>query len=340
MSKFEYKIDIIYDALTYLSNINISEYFLDPSSYKKIFHIGRSKIRSLFGDDIELPSVACPHLAYGHLSCLGAEVIFPENSDPSMRPFITSIDEGIEKLIRDIDFSTNSLFNNHISFYNYLKKEFPEHKVSFSGFGCEGPITTAVLMRGQDFFMDLYDEPLKVKEFLKLLTNSIVSFKQFIRSINGLSKIDYEVGGLADDFASMIPPKLWQDFVIPYWEQYYTGVTIGKRRLHVENLLSDHLKFLNDCKIEFYDPSVSSKLMPQIIKENVDIPFSWLLPTFELIYMPKEDIEEWVNKSFENGASLIHTEVSKLMCENDNYIKIIDFINAANRYRKGVSNVV
>lgn len=329
MRKSAYKIDVIYDALTYLSNFCIREYFLNPASCANILNIGREKIQAIFGDDIILPSISCPHLAYGHISCLGAQVIFPENSDPSVRPFISSIDEGIEKLSDEINFSENSLFIHYIIFCRTLKEYFPEDNVSFSGFGCEGPITTAVLMRGQDFFTDLYDEPLKVKEFLRLVTDSIIKFKQFIRVFTGQSKIDSAVGGLADDFASLISPNLWDEFVVPYWEQYYNGITTGKRRLHAENLSPEHLGYLKKCKIDFYDPSVSSKLNPKNIKESIDIPFSWLLPTFELIYMSKYDIEKWVYGALENGASLIHTELSRLTCEDENYKKVIDFINAA-----------
>ena len=240
MRRFGYKVDVIYDALTYLSDVNISEYFLDPYSCAKALHVGREKVKDIFGDGISIPPITCPHLAYGHLSCLGAQVIFPINSDPSIRPSVASINEGIKKLGYKTNFSLNSLFIHYINLYDYLKKEFPEYNINFSGFGWEGPLTTAVLMRGQDFFIDLYDEPLKVKEFLQLITDSIIRFIQFIRTINCQCKIDNEAGSLADDFASLIPPKLWNDFVIPYWEQYFKGITTGKRMLHAENLSPKH----------------------------------------------------------------------------------------------------
>ena len=81
----------------------------------------------------------------------------------------------------------------------------------------------------------------------------------------------------------------------------------------------------------FYDPSVSQKLTLEVIKENTNVPFSWLLPAFELVHMSKHDIEEWVYKAYENGAYSINTEIRKLMCENNNYIKIHEFINAAQK---------
>jgi len=49
--------------------------------------------------------------------------------------------------------------------------------------GAQGPLTSAVLMRGQDFIYDVYDEPEKAKRFLALLTDSIVGFHHFTNKV-------------------------------------------------------------------------------------------------------------------------------------------------------------
>ena len=127
-------------------------------------------------------------------------------------------------------------------------------------------------MRGLDFIYDVYDEPEKVKKFLALLTDSIISFYRFNNRVNGLPEINLGGAGLADDFASLISPDLWPEFVIPYWNQYYEGLTTGKRSLHCENLSPSHLKYLKDAKLSHYQPSVSDLLTLENVKANTDIP--------------------------------------------------------------------
>ena len=62
----------------------------------------------------------------------------------------------------------------------YLQSEFPDQQISVvSGLGVEGVITSAELMRGQDFFCDLLEEGETAHRFLWLLNESIIRFVQF-----------------------------------------------------------------------------------------------------------------------------------------------------------------
>jgi len=317
-----------HETLAYLAGIKLRDFFLSPFTCAKCFHLGREKMWKIFGEEVEV-EVRVPNISYGHLSCLGVKVSFPEDSAPSVRPVYLSIDEGIQFLKRKINFKNDELFKLYFRMYRYLQKEFPKERVSFAGFGWEGPITSAVLLRGQGFYMDLYDYPEKVKEFLWLLTNSIIKFIHFYRRIIGEVEISPTGASLADDFSSLISPVLWPEFVVPYWEQLYKETTTGSRSVHVEGLDSGHLKYLKNLHISHYDPSVSPKLNPEIIRENIDIPFSWLLVPFEFPRMSKDDVENWVYKSLNDGTAHIFTLIYPLMCENDNPEKVRTFIETA-----------
>lgn len=326
---FGWSVGVGHSALAYLSNIRLDEFYLDPSACGEAFRAGRKRIIELFGPEVTLPAISCPHISYGHAACLGAEITFPEDSEPGIRPIYSSIDEGIAALEKDINFEKNGLLQHYLSIYRHLQRSFPGEKVTFRGFGWEGPITSAVLLRGQDFYLDLYDEPLKVKQFLGLLTESIVRFVHFIRGTNGKPPVDPQGGSLADDFASLIPPTLWSEFVIPYWDQYYCGITTGERRIHVENLAPDHLPYLEMVCISFYDPSVSPKLGPRVIRERINIPFTWRLPCFQYPYLSEKNVRDWVIQAVMDGAPHIHTIISPIMCQGDNPAKVRVFIEAA-----------
>lgn len=332
--KFGWSVGIVQSAIPYISRIKLSDFYLLPEMCAEAYKVGRGKMKEIFGEEVPYPSVSCPALSYGHIACLGVKVLFPEDSDPGVRPIYGSVKEGIKALKKEIDFSKNELFQHYFNTFEYLKKEFPEEKISFSGFGYEGPVTSAVLLRGQDFYIDLYDYPQEVKEFLRLLTDSIVEFNKFINRLNKQPEVNHTSGGFCDDFASIISPSLLDEFVIPYWEQYYRGITTGERTIHVENLSPEHLKFLEKVNITSYDPSVSKKLNPKIIKENINIPFSWRLCSFQYPPMSKEDVGNWVMQSFKDGAPSIYTGIEKIMCENNNPEKVKTFIRTAKEITK------
>mgnify|MGYP001117269515 CR=1 FL=1 len=224
--------------------------------------------------------------------------------------------------------------NTSIATYQYLKHEFHEENVKFDGFGWEGPITSAVLLRGTHFFVDLYRKPQKVKKFLELLTNNVVKFVYLTRRINMEPEVNPVSTGLADDISSYIHPNMWREFVIPYWKQYFTKLTTGKRSLHCENLNPNHLHYLAEAKIDYYDPSISKDLSARMIREKTNIDFVWRLPSFELLQMSAKKVKEWVEKAAEDGAPRIILYVEPPMCEGDNPSKVFAFIETAKKIKE------
>ena len=323
-------------TLPFLSGIKIRDFFLDQKSCAYAYREGRKKIKEIFGPEVSLPHVSPAHFSYGHLACLGAEIAFPENGEPVPKVLYKSIEEAVESLRRGVDFRENKLFKHYYAIYEHLRKEFGE-EARFEGFGWEGPLTSAILLRGSGFFLDLRKNPEKVKEYLELLTESIVEFVYFLREINGEPKVNPVAAGLCDDMASYLNPSLWEDFVLPYWEIYYSSLTSGRRSLHCENLTPEHLDCLKKAKISHFDPSISSKtkrLTVRIVKEKLgEIPFSWRLPSFELVAMRIEDVKKWVAKAFKDGASEVYLVIEPILCDEENSRKVLEFMKVAEKIK-------
>lgn len=316
-------------TLPYLSGVDLDQYYLNPRSCVYAIKAGRRKVRELFGEEVTLPDVSCPPLSYGHVSCLGGEVVFLHDSEPYVRAAYKTLDDAIEALRKARSFEDNDLFRHYLRIYEHLKQEFSQDNVKFAGFSWEGPITSAVLLRGKDFCVDLYREPEKAKVFLDLLTDSITSFVRLQRRMNSEPEISSGSTGLADDFSSLIHPKMWEEFVIPCWNQYYAGLTSGRRTLHCENLSPEHLKYLKMARVSHYDPSVSRKLSPRTIREETDIAFTWRLPSFELLHMSMAEVRDWITRASKDGATHVHMYIERVMCDGDNPAKVIAFIEAA-----------
>jgi len=334
--KFKWYVSSGYGAYTYLAGLKLDQIYKDYSACAKAFKVGRKRVKEIFGPEVIVRSPMCAPISYGHIICLGVPVTFPEDSEPGVKPIYKNIDEGISALKKEVDFSKNYLFKHYYGMWQYLKKEFPDEDVPFSGFGKEGPITTAVLLRGTDFYMDILDSPEKAKEFLFLVTESIIKFVHFLREIQGFPPMNSNSTFLCDDLSSLISPSLWDEFVIPYWEKYYRGLTTGKREIHVENLKPEHLPFLEKVNLSHYDPSVSPALSPKIIKEKINIPFGWRLTSFGLRDMSKDEVKEWVYKAFEEGAEEVFYILEKIACMYPEKIRV--FIETCKEIEKGVKN--
>lgn len=326
---FSWATPISYEVFPYLAGISLRAFHLDAAACAHAFRVGGARLRDLFQDDVPIPTCFCPPVAYGHLTCIGSEVIFPEDGAPAVRPICSSVDEGLRLLERDVDVDRNSLYRKYVALQSQLQKEFPREHVRFSGFGKQGPITSAVLLRGQDFFMDLYDHPEQTREFLRRLTRSIVLFQRFCWTRSGQPAMSPAGTGLSDDFAALVSPALWPEFVLPYWNQYYDALTTGPRSLHCEDLTPAHLPHLKTLGLVSFDPDRSSRLTPRILAEQLGVPFRWSLQSFDYPSMSPEDIAAWVKSTIAAGASIVYSYIYVNMLEKDIPAKVRTFIRAA-----------
>ena len=113
---------------------------------------------------------------------------------------------------------------------------------------------------------------------------------------------------MCDDIAAMFPPSIWEEFVLPYWEQYFRGITSGKRRVHCEDLTVGHMYLMEKAFVSAYDAGISYKINPEIICENTRVPFYWQMGSFQLKELNSNEIEDWVYKAVGDGASMISLE--------------------------------
>jgi hypothetical protein len=306
--EFSWHVSASYMTLLGLTGIPIREFNLNPDACIEAYRKGRPMIRERFGDQVGLPGVATPPVSYGHADGLGGRLIFPENGEVAVEPVYASLAQGIQALKKPVDFSKAGMAPFFLDFLQKLKNAFPGEVVEF-GYGLEGPLTTAYEVRGQDFFYDLADDPKLVKEFLHLLTDSILQFHRFICEVQGRPSFSPDAAGMADDIAGMVSPNCFSEFVIPFWDQYFRGKTSGKRSAHVENLCPEQLKFLEEIGLSWFDPGISPKLNPRVITEGCRIPFGWRLPGFRIPYLTGREIEDFVFQAVADGASSVFTDL-------------------------------
>jgi len=320
-------------ALRELTGVPIREFNLQPKACIEAYRRGRPLLREMFGDEVGLPGLTTPAVSYGHVNCLGSELLFPEGGEVAHTHICGSLSEGLAKLREPVSWATSGMAPFFLDFRQQLIDAFPGERVGFA-FGGEGPITTAYELRGEGFFTDLYDDPPLAKQFLRALTDSVLSFDRFHMAANEVPMPNPGGGGMCDDLASFIPAPMLPEFVLPFWERYFQGITTGGRHAHVEDLRAEQLFCLEAIGLHRFDPSISPKLNPHLLAEHTRVPFLWRLGCFHYREMSVQDVGDFVFQSAADGASGVITYVAEAMCNEETVPKVHAFIRAAKEAKR------
>ncbi len=335
-SSFGWSVSATEGALREITGTPIREFNLEPEACIYAWREGRPAIREMFGPDVALPHPATPAVSYGHVNCLGSELLFPEGGEVAHTHIYDSLEEGIAALQQPVDFATAGMAPFYLDFQQQMQAAFPDEPVSL-GFGAEGPITTAYELRGEGFFTDIFDDPEGTAEFLRLVVDSIVAYAGWRARVDGAQFPNPVGGGMVDDIASFIPPRKFREVVLPAWERYYRGITTGRRSAHVEDLRPEQLIFLEEIGLWSYDPSVSPRLTPPIIMAHCRVPFGWRLVNFHYREMTVPEVEDFVYLSCADGAASAFTHVCAGMCNPERIEQVHAFIRAGKQAKRLVS---
>ena len=316
-------------AYSALAGVRFDRTFRDAGAIAQAYEVGRPKAEALYGPHVRYLGPSWSGISYGHVSCLGAPLTFPEDSEVGVSHIYDSLDQGIRALERPVDWAAAGDMPFYLDLWEDLKTGFPDLDLPFAGFGVEGPMTTGWELRGHDFFMDAYLDPDRYHPFMRLVTDSIIGYSAFVRSLNGQPAVIPGALGLVDDLAAQFGPHVWADWVMPYEEQYFQQQTTGGRRAHIEALTADHLPFLDELRLDQFDPGVSPGLRAEDLRDRCDIPFLWRVNAMHLRDLSIAQIQDYVLTGVTGGASGAFISVSRIMLDAEFAGKIHAFIDMA-----------
>lgn len=177
----------------------------------------------------------------------GAKVVFPEDGVPySPVPFINTF-RDLEKLSIKNPLNEVRLFDRVQAIELYKKECNQEYPIL--GW-VEGAFAEACDLHGiTEIMNDLYEAPEFLFELLEICTNQAILFAE--------SQIDYGADfiGIGDAAASLISPKMYQKFVLPYEKRIIQAIhSKGARaKLHICGNITALLPFLVETKADIID---------------------------------------------------------------------------------------
>lgn len=315
-------------AYARLAGVRFDRVFTDLDAIVEAFAVGEPRARALFGPDVRYDGPGWAGISYSHVNCLGAPLIFPEDSEVAVQPIHRSLDEGIAALDRPTDWAQTGMMPFYLELWSRLKQAFPDRNLPFRGCGLEGPITTAWELRGHDFFTDAFDDLGKYHEYMTRVTRSIVDYCRFLRRVNGEPERTKEMG-MCDDISAMINPAHWPERVLPYQEQYFALQTDGFRHAHIEGFVPTHLPHLDTLRLAMFDPSVSPRLRATDLRDRCSVPFWWRLNAMQLRDFTAEQIRQYVFAGVADGASGVFLNTFRDTLSPDAVVKVHVFMDAA-----------
>jgi len=233
-----------------------------------------------------------PHIAgfcYTPLAAMGAEVVFPPGSEPKVLPIITK-PEDIDCLEEPADYLAADLIRRRLDILARLRERCPEAS-GHIGHNMEGPITTAMLLMGTDFLFLIYEDTERAHKLLDFSVRATINYSEAIRRYFGR---EHKPGvmGLPDDFSGMLPPSLFDEYVVPYTNRLYEALQATSRHLHSELLQVPHLKYLTDMKIDQFDPSADQYLNAELLKEHCPCRFMLRIMSWHVNDMSPKELQD------------------------------------------------
>jgi len=288
-------------------DVRMYEYHADPQVMMDVQLAGPRILHEKYGLPLRR-GVSPDFSTYATGSTLGLEVDFSQDHPPSPIGHPIKSIEQAAALEVPADITRAGLIPRALEFYEYMKAHAPEDvNVSFS-VGSQGPFTTAVLLRGHDIFLDIYDAPELVHRFMQTITDNSIRERELTHQINGTTPGDGI--GYADDYGGMLPPDLYVEFDVKYLLQIADHFGASNKSIHTELLRRPHLAILQDRGWTSIDVGTDPYLTVKDCAEILHI--DWLVQmktSDEILLATPEQIKATYRQMVADGAQRMVAEI-------------------------------
>jgi len=197
----------------------LSEYYLD--------HRALVEANLAVSDDFDVDIVQAISDPYREAADMGLEVEFPEDDIPVRRKVLLEKPEDLARL-KTVAPADGRRMRDRLEAVRALADEVGQELVVMGW--VEGALALACDLRGDSaLMMDLHDRPEWVDELLELLVEQQIAFAE-AQVAHGATMI-----GLGDAIASLVSPKQYERFALPYEQRIFAAVKEAGAipRLHI-----------------------------------------------------------------------------------------------------------
>lgn len=253
------------------------EYYTDLDKAIAVQTVYPVRFQEITGHRPEL-AYAPPVTAYEGVAALGGELVFAPEHQPMIRNQgrILATAEQVDVLSAPDPWQCTR-FVQLAAWQHELERRFPG-QVRKGLAGQEGPVTTAGLLRGQEFFADCLADPERAHRLLDVCTETFIRFH---RAADRASQSAVrKTIGIADDYAGMLSPAMWPEFVLPYYKRIIAALGPAGCHLHTELVRREHLPLLRELKLASLNFGENQYITARdVMTQLPGIPFGWHILT-------------------------------------------------------------
>jgi uroporphyrinogen-III decarboxylase len=319
--------------------VTMREYHSSPAAQMEVQLRGPELFHKRYGLPLRR-GIAPDFTTYLTASPFGLQFEVFEDQVPAPRGHpLASIEQAAALTVPE-DMSQAGYFPHALEFYAWMRAHAPEGvNVGFSG-GGQAPFTTAVLLRGEGFLLDLLDQPDLAHRFLQTLTQNSIRQRTFAlwvaQQADATGAVDavgapasswqepsnwqmpsgwhtpQEALGFTDDYGGMLGPNLYYDFDVQYMLQIAAHFGATRKTIHTELLRQPHLAILQEHGWGYIDVGTDPYLTIADCREVLQIPFLVQMKTSgEMLLSNPEAIRERYREMVAEGAQTMLVELCR-----------------------------
>jgi uroporphyrinogen-III decarboxylase len=306
--------------------VTMREYHATPAAQMEVQLRGPELLHRRYGLPLAR-GIAPDFTTYLTASVFGLQFEVFEDQVPAPRGHPIRSIEQAAPLTAPTDMSRAGYFPRALEFYDWMKAHAPTGvSVGFTG-GSQAPFTTAVLLRGEGFLLDIIDHPALAHHFLQTLTESSIRQRELALQVN--SQRSQDAIGFTDDYGGLLGPNLYYDFDVQYMLQIAERFGATSKAIHTELLRRPHLAILQDHGWGYIDVGTDPYLTIPDCREVLQIPFLVQMKTSpEMLLSTPERIQARYREMVAEGAQTMLVELCRGVPEEN----IRAFIEVAKEY--------
>jgi uroporphyrinogen-III decarboxylase len=315
------------EVYTEYCNVTLSAYHGSPAVQMDVQLRGPRILHERYGLPVHR-GVAPDFTTYLTAAPFGLEFEVFEDQVPAPKGHpIRSIQEAAALTVAP-DMSRAGYFPQALEFYDWMVAHAPEGvTVRFPG-GSQAPFTTAVLLRGEGFLLDILDHPELAHRFLRTLTENSIRQREFALWVPRSPADDrrmpsdwhhpLEAVQFTDDYGGLLGPDLYYEFDVQYMLRIAEHFGAGRKGIHTELLRKPHLAILQDHGWGYIDVGTDPYLTITDCREVLHIPFLVQLKTSgEMLLSTPEKIRARYREMVAEGAPRMLVELCRAVPEEN-----------------------
>ncbi len=317
------------EFITEAGHVTIRQWFQEPDAKLAAHEAARQMLWQEFGiDPLDQGIYAQPSTYTAAHVIGGAELVLPEDDMPMARGYPLAEASDVRRLRMPESYLEHPAMAPYVAMYDWLRERVGDRMAVGLGDGTQGPVTTAKLLRGQDFFADLVECPDEAHRLLEFVTEGTIRIWREVWQYQGQPLEGQDVH-LGDDFAGLMGPAHFAEFAVPCYQRIYEAFKPARRLFHSELLRPGHLHCLADMHIDYLNLGENQYMTPSVVRTHTNVPFEWHVKTATVATGTPETVRAEFTAVLNDGAPGIVTELCARRIPSEN---IRAFVEIARRH--------